>query len=89
MTRIYAWEAVYRKAIEETDPTKTLERVYAAEQVILERVKELASVATRHSINEIAWLQKAIERLEQIRLDDAPRSEPETPPLARAKGGGC
>ena len=63
MACIYAWEAVYRKAIEETDPTKTLERVYDAEQVILERVKQLASVATRHSINELAWLQKAIERL--------------------------
>jgi hypothetical protein len=88
MPRTYAWEAVYRKAIEEADPTKVIERVYAAEQVIFERVKQLASVATRHSINELAWLQKAIERLEQIRLDDIPRSKPETPPLARAKGSG-
>jgi hypothetical protein len=88
MTRIYAWEAVYRKAIEETDPTKTLERVYAAEQVIFERVNELVSVATHHSINELAWLQKAIERLAQIRLEDVPGSEP-APPLARAKGSGC
>lgn len=89
MARIYAWEAVYRKAIEETDPTKILECVYDAEHVILERIKQLASVATRHSINELAWLQKAIERLEQIRLDDVPRSASETPPLARAKGSGC
>jgi hypothetical protein len=34
--------------------------ITAAEQTVLRRVSELERTATRRSINELAWLEKAI-----------------------------
>ena len=74
MTHIYKWEEVYKAAKEETDPAKVRERVLVAEEVILNRVTELSKVATRHSINELAWLEKAIEGLAKLQSEKLPSS---------------
>lgn len=87
MTHIYPWEVVYRRAIEETDPAKLPDRLEAAQQAVYDRANTLASVATRHSINELAWLERAIEHLAKISLGTAERCET-PPPLARAKSSG-
>jgi hypothetical protein len=94
MTRIYSWERVYRVALEETDPNKIPSAVMAAQEVVLDRVRELEKRATRSSINELAWLEKAVDRLAAIRLTQstAEASGSDTPsdevPLARAKSTG-
>ncbi len=95
MSQIYRWEREYRAALEETDPNKIPNAVTAAQDVILRRIRELQKRATRSSINELAWLEKAIDRLAGIRLVQSPNeaSSRDTAsgevPLARAKGSGA
>jgi hypothetical protein len=102
MTRIYAWERVYRAALEETQPDKIAAAVIAAQEVVLHRVRELEQRATRRSINELAWLEKAVDRLAEIRLaqppmtpssSDKPVESSDSPattevPLVRTKSSG-
>jgi hypothetical protein len=66
MPKIYAWEKCYRAVLDETDPAKIPERLLIAERTILNRVLELKNVSTRLAVNELAWLQKATERLAAI-----------------------
>jgi hypothetical protein len=66
MPRIYPWESIYKAAIKETDPAKRPAAIMAAEEIVLRRAAELQRTATRHSINELAWLEKAIERLTKL-----------------------
>jgi len=96
MTRIYRWERAYKAAIDETDPAKRPERLHQAEQTILNRIRELERVSTRHSINELAWLEKAVECLtrlqSEILVKSSPESEssqdPRTEPMTKAKATG-
>ena len=103
MTRIYSWERVYRAALEETQPDKIVAAVIAAQEVVLHRARELEQRGTRRSINELAWLEKAVDRLAGIlaQLSTTPRSPdkpvessepPATPPtevpLVRTKSSG-
>ena len=94
MPHIYKWEREYRAALEETDPNKIPNAVLAAQEVLLHRVRELEKRATRSSINELAWLEKAIDRLAGLCLAQSPSeaSSADTAsgevPLARAKGSG-
>lgn len=41
MTHIYPWEAVYRQAIEETDPAKLPDQLAAAQQAVYDRVNTI------------------------------------------------
>jgi len=69
MPKVYAWEKCYRELLEETDPAKIPERLLIAERTILNRVRALDRTCTRQSVNELAWLQKAIERLAAIQVE--------------------
>jgi hypothetical protein len=69
MPKVYAWEKCYRELLEETDPAKLPERLLIAERTILNRVQALDRTRTRQSVNELAWLQKAIERLAAIQVE--------------------
>jgi hypothetical protein len=97
MTRIYRWERAYKAAIDKTDPAKRPERLLQAEQTVLTRILELERVSTRHSINELAWLEKALEGLtklqsEMILVKSNPESESSqgatTEPITKAKATG-
>ena len=69
MPKVYVWEKCYRELLEETDPAKIPERLLIAERTILNRVRALDRTRTRQSVNELAWLQKAIERLAAIQVE--------------------
>jgi|ERR1700722_1569583 hypothetical protein len=71
MPRIYPWESIYKAALKETDPAKRPAAIMAAEQTVLQRADELQHTATRRSINELAWLEKAIERLTKLHEEHA------------------
>lgn len=96
MTRIYRWERAYKAAIDETDPAKRPERLLQAEQTVLTRILELQRVSTRHSINELAWLEKALEGLTKLQSEILVKSNPEsessqgatTEPMTKAKATG-
>ena len=103
MTRIYNWERVYRAALEETQPDKIVAAVIAAQEVVLYRARELEQRGTRRSINELAWLEKAVERLAGILAplsttpgspdtpvegSESPAPQPIEAPLVRAKISG-
>jgi hypothetical protein len=96
MTRIYRWERAYKAAIDETDPAKRPERLLQAEQTVLTRILELERVSTRHSINELAWLEKALEGLTKLQSEILVKSKPEsessqgatTEPMTKAKATG-
>jgi hypothetical protein len=66
MPKIYEWEKVYKLALDEKDPAKIKERRSVAERVFKTRRKALTGLRTRAAINELAWLQKAIARMEQL-----------------------
>jgi hypothetical protein len=66
MPKVYAWEKCYREVLEENDPAKIPERLLVAERTILSRVQELKDSSTRPAVNELAWLQKATEKLAEI-----------------------
>jgi hypothetical protein len=97
MPHIYPWETIYKAALVETDPAKRSAAITAAEQTVLRRVSELERTATRRSINELAWLEKAIEGLAKLHEDDVSKTKAppdgalslEAPPVARAKTTGC
>jgi hypothetical protein len=74
--RVYAWEKCYRELLEETDPAKLPERLLIAERTILNRVLVLDRMRTRQSVNELAWLQKAIERIAAIQVEVLQEIEP-------------
>jgi hypothetical protein len=96
MTRIYRWERAYKAAIDETDPAKRPERLLHAEQTVLTRILELERVSTRHSINELAWLEKAVEGLTKLQSDVLSKSGAAsessqgatTEPMTKAKATG-
>jgi hypothetical protein len=103
MTRIYGWERVYRAALEETQPDKIATAVIAAQEVVLQRVRELEQRATRRSINELAWLEKAVDRLagilaqlpkttgspdKSVESSESPAPPPTEAPLVRKKSSG-
>jgi hypothetical protein len=66
MPKIYEWEKVYKLALDEKDPAKIKERRSVVEKVFKTRRKALTGLRTRAAINELAWLQKAIARMEQL-----------------------
>ena len=74
MAKIYEWEKVYRLALDEKDPTEIRERRAAAEKVFKARRKALAGMRTRAAINELAWLQKAIDRMAKLRAQKSPET---------------
>jgi hypothetical protein len=82
MPRIYPWESTYQAALKETDPAKRPAAIMAAEEMVLRRAAELQHTATRRSINELAWLEKAIDRL--TKLHEAHASEMRAASAARA-----
>jgi hypothetical protein len=96
MTRIYRWEEAYKAAIDETDPAKRPERSLEAERTILTRILELERLSTRHSINELAWLEKAVEGLAKLQSDILFKSRADsessqgatTEPMTKAKATG-
>jgi hypothetical protein len=67
MAKIYEWEKVYKLALDEKDPAKIRGRRTAAEKVFEARRQALAGLRTRAAINELAWLQKAIDRMAKLR----------------------
>lgn len=96
MPFIYSWEPVYKAAIDETDPAKRPERLLRAEETILNRIIELERVPTRQSINELAWLEKAVGGLAKVQSEllSKPSADPEgseaatTEPMSKAKATG-
>jgi hypothetical protein len=90
MPRIYSWERIYKAALEESDPAKRVAAALAAKETILQRARALEHTATRHSINELAYLEKAIECLSKLGVK-APAentTSPEEGPRAHAKTAG-
>jgi hypothetical protein len=92
MPRIYPWESIYKAAIKETDPAKRPAAIMAAEEIVLRRAAELQRTATRHSINELAWLEKAIERLTKLHEEHssemkAAAAAPAQPPVTLSESG--
>jgi hypothetical protein len=103
MTRIYSWEAAYREALEETQPDKIVSAVVVAQEVLLRRIRELEQRGTRRSINELAWLEKAVDRLagilaqpsatpgspdKPVENSEPPATPPTEVPLVRTKSSG-
>jgi hypothetical protein len=96
MRKIYSWESIYKAAIDESDPAKRPTVVLKAEETVWERICALELTATRHSINELAYLEKAVEGLAKLRRlpDETPIQGSDKPKLpenssrARAKSTG-
>jgi hypothetical protein len=65
--KIYEWEKVYKQALDEKDPAKISARRAAAEKAFKSRRKALTGLRTRAAINELAWLDKALARIEKLR----------------------
>jgi hypothetical protein len=70
MPKVYEWEQIYQKALDEKDPAKVSARRVAAEKVFKARRKALTGLRTRAAVNELAWLQKAIARMDRLRAGE-------------------
>lgn len=67
MAYVYqSWRQIYQQALGETDPDKLLEHVYAAEEAICERWKELATSPDDH---ELRAINLAVQGLLKIKLE--------------------
>jgi hypothetical protein len=89
MAHLYpSWGQVYQEALDETEPSKILERVHAAEIAIYERWPQLDTSANAHELQAIDYAVKGLlriktETLKWPAIDALPPSKAATPWIPR------